>query len=78
MRPPSLLSLTLDSALLHIAHIADLSHLPNSHYIVNSSDRGRKLFTARKHVARWYDKISTRESWRQVIKMQREHPGTFE
>jgi glutathione S-transferase len=58
--------------------LADLSHLPNSHYIVNSSDRGRKLFTARKHVARWYDKISTRDSWRQVIKMQREHPGTFE
>lgn len=58
--------------------LADLSHLPNSHYIVNSSERGRKLFTSKKHVAKWYEAISNRESWRQVIKMQREHPGTFE
>jgi hypothetical protein len=29
MRPPSLLSLTLDAALLRIANIADLSHLPD-------------------------------------------------
>ncbi|CAD6259202.1 unnamed protein product [Miscanthus lutarioriparius] len=34
MRPPSLLSLTLDSALLHIAHIADLSHLPD-HLVID-------------------------------------------
>jgi glutathione S-transferase len=53
--------------------LADLSHLPNSHYIVNSSDRGRKLFTAKKHVAKWYEKIASRESWRQVVKMQNEH-----
>ncbi|CAN6290764.1 unnamed protein product [Urochloa humidicola] len=58
--------------------LADLSHLPNSHYIVNSSDRGRKLFTAKKHVAKWYEKIASRESWRQVVKMQKEHPGAFE
>ncbi|KAL5215427.1 hypothetical protein ABZP36_006828 [Zizania latifolia] len=29
MRPPSLLSLTLDSALLRIAHLSDLSRLPD-------------------------------------------------
>lgn len=29
MRPPSLLSLTLDSALLRIAHLHDLSRLPD-------------------------------------------------
>nr|AAN05496.1 Putative glutathione S-transferase [Oryza sativa Japonica Group] len=57
--------------------LADLSHLPNSHYIV-SSERGRKLFTGRKNVARWYDQISKRETWKQVVKMQREHPGAFE
>jgi hypothetical protein len=34
MRPPSLLSLTLDSALLRIAHIADLSHLPD-HLVID-------------------------------------------
>ncbi|XP_042444325.1 uncharacterized protein LOC122029418 isoform X1 [Zingiber officinale] len=29
MRPPSLLSLTIDSALRHIAHITDLSSIPD-------------------------------------------------
>ncbi|KAL6660257.1 hypothetical protein ACP70R_002379 [Stipagrostis hirtigluma subsp. patula] len=58
--------------------LADLSHLPNSHYIVTSSERGRKLFISKKHVARWYEAIAGRDSWRQVAKMQREHPGAFE
>ncbi|CAN6302401.1 unnamed protein product [Urochloa humidicola] len=56
--------------------LADLSHLPNSHYIVNT-ERGRKLFTNKKNVAKWYDKISKREAWAQVAKMQKEHPGAF-
>uniref|UniRef100_K3ZEW3 Uncharacterized protein n=1 Tax=Setaria italica TaxID=4555 RepID=K3ZEW3_SETIT len=34
MRPPSLLSLTLDSALLRIAHIADLSSIPD-HLVID-------------------------------------------
>ncbi|XP_072964446.1 uncharacterized protein [Typha angustifolia] len=29
MQPPSLLSLTIDSALLHISHITDLSAIPD-------------------------------------------------
>ncbi|XP_008800967.1 uncharacterized protein LOC103715195 [Phoenix dactylifera] len=29
MQPPSLVSLTVDSALLHIAHITDLSAIPD-------------------------------------------------
>ncbi|KAJ0972420.1 hypothetical protein J5N97_020379 [Dioscorea zingiberensis] len=29
MQPPSLLSLTIDSALLHIAHFTDLSAIPD-------------------------------------------------
>ncbi|KAG8095890.1 hypothetical protein GUJ93_ZPchr0013g37918 [Zizania palustris] len=57
--------------------LADLSHLPNSHYIV-SSPRGKKLFTSKKHVARWYDAISSRQSWIQVVKMRSENPGSFE
>jgi glutathione S-transferase len=56
--------------------LADFSHLPNSHYIVNT-ERGRKLFTNKKNVARWYDKISRRETWKQVVKMQKEHPGAL-
>ena len=57
--------------------LADLSHLPSSHYIVGTQ-RGRKLFTSKKNVARWYDAISSRPSWKQVVKMQSDHPGTFE
>lgn len=57
--------------------LADLSHLPDSQYIV-SSERGRKLFTSRKNVARWFDQISSRKAWEQVVKMQMEHPGAFE
>jgi glutathione S-transferase len=57
--------------------LADLSHLPDSQYIVNS-ERGRKLFTSRKNVARWFDTISRRKAWEQVVKMQLEHPGAFE
>jgi glutathione S-transferase len=57
--------------------LADLSHLPDSQYIVDS-DRGRKLFTSRKNVARWFDTISRRKAWAQVVKMQLEHPGAFE
>ena len=57
--------------------LADLSHLPDSQYIVNS-ERGRKLFTSRKNVARWFDMISRRKAWAQVVKMQMEHPGAFE
>ena len=57
--------------------LADLSHLPNSHYIVGSPV-GQKLFTSKKHVARWYEAISSRQSWKQVVKMQSEHPGAFE
>lgn len=57
--------------------LADLSHLPNSHYIANT-ERGRKLFTNKKNVAKWFEKISKRETWKQVVKMQTEHPGAFE
>ncbi|XP_072957174.1 glutathione S-transferase F11-like [Typha angustifolia] len=53
--------------------LADLSHLPNTHYLVTRSERGRKLFTSRKNVHRWWRAISTRPPWKKVIEMQREH-----
>lgn len=57
--------------------IADLSHLPNSHYIAGS-ERGRMLLGAKKHVARWYEDISARAAWRQVVAVQGAHPaGSF-
>nr|ANH58193.1 glutathione S-transferase [Dracaena cambodiana] len=58
--------------------LADLSHLPNSHYLVDRSERGRELFYSRKNVARWWKEISSRPSWQQVVHMQSEHPGPLE
>ncbi|OAY66569.1 Glutathione S-transferase F8, chloroplastic [Ananas comosus] len=47
--------------------LADLSHLPNSHYLVTLSKRGQELFTERKNVERWWNAISTRPSWKEVF-----------
>lgn len=49
--------------------LADLSHLPNSHYLVNATDRGG-LITSRENVGRWWEEISLRESWKKVVEMQ--------
>ncbi|KAK1325378.1 Glutathione S-transferase F11 [Acorus calamus] len=46
--------------------LADLSHLPNSHYIINKTDRGY-LFSDRKNVSRWWKEISNRPSWKKVL-----------
>ncbi|KAK1274631.1 Glutathione S-transferase F11 [Acorus gramineus] len=46
--------------------LADLSHLPNSHYIINETDRGY-LFSDRKNVSRWWEEISNRPSWKKVL-----------
>lgn len=50
--------------------LADLSHLPNSHYLLSAADRGT-LFTSRKNVGRWWDDISSRDSWKKVVEMQK-------
>ncbi|CAA0812452.1 Glutathione S-transferase F9 [Striga hermonthica] len=39
--------------------LADLSHLPNAHYLVSKTDR-RELITSRKNVERWWGEISSR------------------
>ncbi|EOY15156.1 Ubiquitin-like superfamily protein isoform 3 [Theobroma cacao] len=51
--------------------LADLSHLPNTHYLVNASDRG-ELFTFKKNVGRWWGEISSRDSWKKVVEMQKQ------
>ncbi|KAK3231923.1 hypothetical protein Dsin_003804 [Dipteronia sinensis] len=50
--------------------LADLSHLPNAHYLVTATDRG-EIFTSRKNVGRWWDEISSRDSWKKVADMQK-------
>ncbi|WCJ44304.1 Glutathione S-transferase [Euphorbia peplus] len=50
--------------------LADLSHLPNTEYLVSKTDRG-ELITSRKNVVRWWNEISGRESWKKVVEMQK-------
>lgn len=48
--------------------VADLSHLPNSEYLVNATNKGG-LITERKNVGRWWKDISSRECWKKVVEM---------
>ncbi|XP_065880510.1 glutathione S-transferase F11-like [Euphorbia lathyris] len=50
--------------------LADLSHLPNTQYLVAATDRGG-LITSRKNVGRWWNEISSRDSWKKVVEMQK-------
>ncbi|KAJ8762239.1 hypothetical protein K2173_007395 [Erythroxylum novogranatense] len=50
--------------------LADLSHLPNAHYLVTATDRA-ELITSRKHVERWWDEISNRDSWKKAVELQK-------
>lgn len=47
--------------------LADLSHLPNSQFLVGATE----LFSSRKNVGRWWGEISSRESWKKVVDMQK-------
>ncbi|KAK7376667.1 hypothetical protein VNO80_02081 [Phaseolus coccineus] len=49
--------------------LADLSHLPNAHYLLAAPDAA-PLFTS-PNVARWWDEISSRDSWKKVVDLQR-------
>ncbi|KAE8723367.1 putative Rhodanese/Cell cycle control phosphatase superfamily protein [Hibiscus syriacus] len=51
--------------------LADLSHLPNAHYLVTATDRG-EMFTSKKNVGRWWGEISSRDSWKKVVDMQKQ------
>lgn len=48
--------------------LADLSHLPFGHYLVNQTGRGN-LVRERKHVSAWWDDISNRPSWKKVLEL---------
>ncbi|XP_078448223.1 glutathione S-transferase F8, chloroplastic-like [Wolffia australiana] len=52
--------------------LADLSHLPNSHYLART-DRAH-LLTSRKNVGRWWAEISSRPSWKKVLEMMKSPP----
>jgi glutathione S-transferase len=47
--------------------LADLAHLPNCHYIAES-DKFRYLLESRRNVDRWWAEISSRRSWKQVVR----------
>ncbi|MQL99338.1 hypothetical protein Taro_032062 [Colocasia esculenta] len=53
--------------------LADLSHLPNAHYLMGT--RCASLFNSRKKVKKWWDKISGRDAWKKVLAMQQD-PST--
>lgn len=46
--------------------LADLSHLPNSHFLAKSKKWGY-LFKSRKNVRKWWERISERPSWIGVV-----------
>ena len=48
--------------------LADLSHLPFTHYLVNVANRG-SVITSRKHVNSWWQNISSRPSWEKVLSL---------
>ncbi|XP_058115548.1 glutathione S-transferase F8, chloroplastic-like isoform X2 [Magnolia sinica] len=50
--------------------LADLSHLPNTQYLVHNTDRS-EMFASRKNVSRWWEEISGRASWKKVVEMQK-------
>ncbi|KAG8050383.1 hypothetical protein GUJ93_ZPchr0009g1751 [Zizania palustris] len=47
--------------------LADLVHLPNSHHIT-ASDDFVYLYDSRKNVQRWWNDISSRNSWKKVLR----------
>ncbi|KAF7804835.1 glutathione S-transferase-like [Senna tora] len=51
--------------------LADLHHLPNIHYLMNS--QVKKLFESRPHVSAWIADITARPSWSKVVAMLQKH-----
>lgn len=50
--------------------IADLSHLPNTEYIVKATGKA-ELITSRKYVNAWWENISSRDSWKKIREMSK-------
>ena len=51
-------------------YLADPSHLPNTQYLVSNTNKGNS-FTLRENVGRWWDEISSRDSWKKVVDLQK-------
>jgi glutathione S-transferase len=49
--------------------LADLVHLPNADFLVNRTSKAG-LITERKNLARWWDDVSARPTWKKVTEMQ--------
>uniref|UniRef100_A0A0A9FTC3 glutathione transferase n=1 Tax=Arundo donax TaxID=35708 RepID=A0A0A9FTC3_ARUDO len=49
--------------------LADLVHLPNVHFLVNRTNKAG-LLTERKNLARWWDDVSARPVWKEVVELQ--------
>ncbi|CAO2175846.1 unnamed protein product [Urochloa humidicola] len=47
--------------------LADLVHLPGTHHVI-TSERFSYLYDSRKNVQKWWNRISARDSWQQVLK----------
>ncbi|CAM6114461.1 unnamed protein product [Calypogeia fissa] len=45
--------------------LADLSHLPYTHYLINFGKKG-EVFDKRPHVKAWWTEISSRPAWKKV------------
>ncbi|KAK7333725.1 hypothetical protein VNO80_30502 [Phaseolus coccineus] len=48
--------------------LADLSHLPFTHYLMNYMKK-EYMIRERKHVSAWWDDISNRPSWKKVLQL---------
>ncbi|KAK7257051.1 hypothetical protein RIF29_30743 [Crotalaria pallida] len=48
--------------------LADLSHLPFAHYLVNSMGK-EFMVRNRKHVSDWWNDISSKPSWKKVCQL---------
>ncbi|XP_027933712.1 glutathione S-transferase F9-like [Vigna unguiculata] len=48
--------------------LADLSHLPFTHLLMNHMKKGY-MIRERKHVSAWWDAISNRPSWKKVLQL---------
>ncbi|BAF10800.1 glutathione S-transferase F11 [Oryza sativa Japonica Group] len=49
--------------------LADLVHMPNTDLLVRKTNKAG-LFTERKNLARWWDEVSARPSWKKVVELQ--------
>ncbi|CAK9882361.1 unnamed protein product [Sphagnum jensenii] len=49
--------------------LADLAHIPFTYLLLHQAKKGEGI-TSRKHVKAWWDKISSRPSWKQLLDLR--------